>query len=79
VQLQQVLGLVRLELRLLSAQPALGLGYFHPFLGAQLGVNRHHVAFRKPVRAWAASNGIQLSSRGRVPISVLQQYRAAGN
>ena len=35
VQLQQVLCLIRLELRLLSAQPALGLGYFHSFSGAQ--------------------------------------------
>jgi hypothetical protein len=33
----------------------------------------------RAVRAWAASNGIQLSSRGRVPGSVLEQYRAAGN
>jgi hypothetical protein len=33
----------------------------------------------KAVRAWAASNGIELSSRGRVPSSVLEQYRAAGN
>jgi len=30
VQLQQVLGLVRLQLRLLAAQPTLGLRYFHP-------------------------------------------------
>ena len=33
----------------------------------------------KAVRGWAASNGIELSSRGRVPASVLQQYRSAGN
>jgi hypothetical protein len=33
----------------------------------------------KAVRAWAASNGIQLSSRGRLPASVLEQYRSAGN
>jgi hypothetical protein len=33
----------------------------------------------RAVRAWAASNGIELSSRGRVPGSVLDQYRAAGN
>src|SRR5512133_1290490 len=30
VQLEQVLGLVRLELRLLAAQPTLGFRYFHP-------------------------------------------------
>lgn len=33
----------------------------------------------KAVRAWAASNGIELSSRGRVPAAVLEQYRSAGN
>jgi nucleoid-associated protein Lsr2 len=33
----------------------------------------------KAVRTWAASNGIELSSRGRVPSSVLEKYRAAGN
>jgi hypothetical protein len=33
----------------------------------------------KAVRAWAASNGIELSSRGRVPTSVLEQYRSAGH
>jgi hypothetical protein len=33
----------------------------------------------RAVRAWAASNGVELSSRGRVPSSVLEQYRAAGN
>ena len=32
----------------------------------------------KAVRAWAASNGIELSRRGRVPASVLEQYRSAG-
>ena len=33
----------------------------------------------KAVRAWAASNKIELSSRGRVPRSVIEQYHAAGN
>jgi hypothetical protein len=33
----------------------------------------------KAVRAWAASNGIEVSGRGRVSQSVLEQYRAAGN
>jgi len=33
----------------------------------------------RAVRAWAASNGIKLANRGRVPSSVLEQYRAAGN
>lgn len=33
----------------------------------------------KAVRAWAASNNVELSSRGRVPQAVLEQYRAAGN
>jgi len=31
------------------------------------------------VRAWAASNGIKVSGRGRVSRAVLEQYRAAGN
>ena len=31
------------------------------------------------VRAWAASNNIQLAARGRIPGSVLEQYEAAGN
>jgi Lsr2 len=33
----------------------------------------------KAVRAWAASNNVELSKRGRIPQSVLEQYRAAGN
>ena len=33
----------------------------------------------KAVRAWAASNGIELPARGRIPALVLEQYRAAGN
>lgn len=31
------------------------------------------------VRAWAAKNGVELAARGRIPASVLEQYRAAGN
>ena len=31
------------------------------------------------VRAWAASNGIELPARGRIPALVLEQHRAAGN
>ena len=33
----------------------------------------------KAVRAWAASNKVELSSRGRIPQSVMNQYHAAGN
>ena len=33
----------------------------------------------KAVRAWAGSNKIELSNRGRVPASVIEQYKAAGN
>ena len=33
----------------------------------------------RAVRAWAASNGIELSSRGRISSDVIAQYRAAGN
>jgi hypothetical protein len=32
----------------------------------------------KAVREWAASNKIELSSRGRVPQRVIEQYHAAG-
>ena len=33
----------------------------------------------KAVRAWAASNGISVSSRGRIPADVITQYQAAGH
>lgn len=31
------------------------------------------------VRAWAASNGIEVSARGRLPKNVVEQFLAAGN
>lgn len=31
------------------------------------------------VRKWAASNGIELSSRGRIPADVIEKFKAAGN
>jgi hypothetical protein len=33
----------------------------------------------KAVRAWAASNGVSVSSRGRIPAQIIEQYRAAGH
>jgi len=33
----------------------------------------------KAVRAWAASRGIEVSARGRIPADVVDRYRAAGN
>ena len=33
----------------------------------------------KAVRKWAASNGIELSSRGRVPADVVEKFKAAGH
>ena len=33
----------------------------------------------RAVRAWAASNGIEMSERGRIPAHIIEQYRAAGN
>ena len=33
----------------------------------------------KAVRKWASSNGIELSSRGRVPAEVIEKYKASGN
>ena len=40
---------------------------------AEVGVDN------RAVRAWARSNGIELSDRGRIPGGVVEQYRAAGN
>jgi hypothetical protein len=33
----------------------------------------------KAVRKWAEANGIEVSSRGRIPTDVVERYRAAGN
>jgi hypothetical protein len=33
----------------------------------------------KAVRKWAAANGIEVSSRGRIPADVVDRFRAAGN
>lgn len=33
----------------------------------------------KVVRAWAAANGHEISSRGRIPSDILEQYKATGN
>lgn len=33
----------------------------------------------KAVRVWALENGIEISSRGRIPSEVLEQYKANGN
>jgi hypothetical protein len=41
--------------------------------------NGHGPVDTRAVRAWAASNGVQVSNRGRIPASVLQQFHAAGN
>ncbi len=31
----------------------------------------------KGIRTWAETNGVQVSARGRIPASVIEQYRAA--
>ena len=31
------------------------------------------------VRAWAAENGFEISTRGRIPSEVLEQYKASGS
>ena len=31
------------------------------------------------VREWAKANGIEVSARGRIPQSVIEQFKAAGN
>jgi hypothetical protein len=33
----------------------------------------------RAVRAWAQSNGIELSARGRIPAEVVEKYQGAGN
>jgi hypothetical protein len=33
----------------------------------------------KAVRAWAAAKGYEVSNRGRIPASVVEAFRAAGN
>jgi len=33
----------------------------------------------KAVRVWATANGIAISTRGRIPSEVLEQYKASGN
>jgi hypothetical protein len=60
-----------------------------PYVGAarRTGGNRGKTGSRrsagavdnKAVRAWAASNGITLSPRGRIPTNVIERFRAAGN
>jgi Lsr2 len=47
--------------------------------GANSSANSNGQVDTKAVRRWAASNGIELSSRGRVPADVVEKYRAAGN
>ena len=32
----------------------------------------------KAVRAWAQEHGIEISSRGRIPAAILDQYRSSG-
>jgi hypothetical protein len=53
VQLEQMLGLVRLQLRLLAAQPTVGFGNLHPLpgphpdqVGFELGNHREHIEQR---------------------------------
>jgi Lsr2 len=51
-------------------------------IGGRKAVVRTQVATgvdNRAVRAWAASNGIEVSTRGRIPADVIEQYRAAGN
>ncbi|HEY6810673.1 MAG TPA: Lsr2 family protein [Propionibacteriaceae bacterium] len=33
----------------------------------------------KAVRKWAHANGIELNNRGRIPLDVIERYRAAGD
>jgi hypothetical protein len=66
------------------------LDAFGPYIeaGRKVGTSRRSPIHRTPVvtgvdnravRAWAASRGIRVSPRGRIPADVIDQYRAAGN
>jgi hypothetical protein len=33
----------------------------------------------RAIRQWAATNGIEVNSRGRIPAEVVERYRSAGN
>jgi hypothetical protein len=51
-------------------------------VGGRKAVVRTQVATgvdNRAVRAWAASNGIELSTRGRIPAEVIEKYHTAGN
>jgi hypothetical protein len=59
-----------------------------PFTAAGRRVNRSRSTGPRPVRikpapasvrAWARANGISVNERGRLPDSVVAQFRAAGN
>jgi len=60
---------------------------FEPYTGTARRLTKSGRTIRKvnaaadtaAVRAWAASNGIEVSSRGRISSAVLEQYHAAGN
>jgi hypothetical protein len=47
--------------------------------GKRSGAAAKSAVDTKAVRAWAASNGIELSPRGRLPKDVVEQFHAAGH
>jgi len=50
-----------------------------PRSGRKTPSSSNGVIDNKAVRAWAESNGIDVSRRGRISADVLEQFRAAGN
>jgi hypothetical protein len=61
---------------------------FYTTRARKIGTSRRSPVQRIPVptsvdtaavRAWAASRGIIVSPRGRIPASIIDQFRAAGN
>jgi hypothetical protein len=61
-------------------------GAFQPFIDHARrsgGRKRQPTASRdfdpKAVRRWAEANGIELSARGRISSTVVEQFKAAGN
>jgi hypothetical protein len=86
VQLQQMLGLIRLQLRLLATQPTLRLRYFHPFprvqsdqVGFELRHHRQHVGQQPPHRVgWIMDDPPRLSLTFRL-VSSSRMSRASGS
>jgi hypothetical protein len=52
------------------------VGRAQPRRGGRTAVNRQRSG---DIRAWAKEHGLEVSERGRIPASVLEQYHAVSN